>query len=82
MFTESGSVGVVGRLVDGGDGCGDEDGGVQQAKGEKKRLDSSSSSLKSSASHCLLAAFLVRLAGGVYGGNDVSVTGRCSGGSG
>jgi hypothetical protein len=68
--------------VDGGDGCGDEDCGVQQAKGERRKLDSSSSSLKISASHCLLAAFLVRLADGVYGGDDVSATGRCLGGSG
>ncbi len=41
MSAESGSGGVVGRLVDDGDGCGDEYGGVQQAKGERRRLDSS-----------------------------------------
>ncbi len=50
MSAESGSGGVVDRLVDGGDGCGDEDGGVQQAKGERRRLDSSLSSLKILAS--------------------------------
>jgi hypothetical protein len=82
MATESSSGGVVGRLVDGGDGYGDKDGGIQQERGETRRLGSLSSSLKSSALHRLLAAFLLRLAGGVYGGNDVSVTGRCLVGSG
>jgi hypothetical protein len=51
MAAESGSGGVVGRLVDGDDGFSDTEAGDQQKKGERRRLDSSSSSLKSSASH-------------------------------
>jgi hypothetical protein len=37
--------------VDGDDGCSDKEAGVLQKKGERRSLDSSSSSLKSSASH-------------------------------
>jgi hypothetical protein len=40
MATESSSGGIVGRLVDGNDRCGDKDGGVQQERGGRRRLDS------------------------------------------
>jgi hypothetical protein len=68
-----------------GDGAGGGDGGrVVRAgeggvvlRGERARASSSPTSLSSSASHRLLAAFLVRLAGGGEGFDERS--GECSG---
>jgi hypothetical protein len=68
-----------------GDGAGGGDGGrVVRAgegdvvlRGERARASSSPPSLSSSASHRLLAAFLVRLAGGGEGYDERS--GECSG---
>jgi hypothetical protein len=62
--------GVGGRGVRAGEG------GVV-LRGEKKRISSSPPSLSSSASHCLLAALLVHLAGGGEGFGEESC--ECSG---
>jgi hypothetical protein len=65
----------------GGGGVRAGEGGVV-SRGERERASSSPPSLNSSTSHCLLAAFLVRLAGGGEGFKEK--TGECSdrGGSG
>jgi hypothetical protein len=65
--------GVNGRLKDsGGDDSCDEDCGFMQERGERRRLDSSSSSLNS-----LALAFPVHFAGGVQCGDDALVAGGC-----
>ncbi len=60
------------RLTDGsGEDCGDEGSGVLEESRERRRLGSSSPSLRSSASHRrLFSAFLICFAGGVHSGAD------------
>jgi hypothetical protein len=48
-----------------------------QERGERSRLDSSSSSFNSSTSQYLLAAFRVHLAGRLHGGGGIAVAGGC-----
>jgi hypothetical protein len=71
-------VGGVGDGAGGGVGGGGVragEGGVV-SRGERERASSSPPSLNSSTLHCLLAAFLVRLAGGGEGFGEK--TGECS----
>jgi hypothetical protein len=49
------------------DGCGDEGDDVSNERGDTRRLEYSSPPLNNSISHRL---FLVRLAGGDFGGGD------------
>ncbi len=70
--------GVNGRLKDsGGDDSSDEDCGVMQERGERRRLDSSSSSLNSLALHRLFTVFPEHFAGGAQCGDDALLAGGC-----
>lgn len=60
-----------GEEVGGGDVCGAKE------RGERRRLVSSSSSLNSSPSQHLFAAFLIRFAGVLYGSDRTVAAGGC-----